>query len=270
MPGLRALQDAMRRCVLSRDDDDSAFVAGGHPRARLAVYRNTYAAVTQRALSLNYPALRRLLGEACFDALACDYSETHPPSCAWLDAYGEALPGFVVRHASTAALPYLAQVAALEWAVCSVLHAPDAVALDPPALHALGTLAADAQATLRFRAHPAVRLVATAGPADIVWRAVLEDDDATLARVDLASGPRWLLVERNGAGVDVLAMHEVDWRLSEALFAGRPLIQALACVPEHRAGDAAAVLATHLAGGRLVACDAGPPPSSAHPEEHRS
>jgi hypothetical protein len=263
MPGLRELQDAMRRCVLSQDEDVAAFVAGRDAHARLAVYRDTYEAVTRRALSLTYPALRRLLGHACFDGLACDYAQTHPPSCAWLDAYGEALPGFVARHASTAALPYLAEVAALEWAVCSVLHAPEAVTPDRPALHALGALAPDAQAALRFRAHPAVRLVATADPADIVWRAVLAGDDATLSRVDLASGPRWLLVERSSAGVDVVAMHERDWRLSEALFAGRPLSEALAYVPAHRGADVAALLAAHLARGRLVARDATTPHSSA-------
>ena len=69
----------------------------------------------------------------------------------------------------------------------------------------------DEQARVRFVAHPSVRLVHTRFPADAIWRAVLARDDAAMASIDLTHGPRWLLVWRSPATIEVTTLSEREW-----------------------------------------------------------
>jgi Putative DNA-binding domain len=86
-----------------------------------------------------------------------------------------------------------ATVARLEWAVSHAVHAPDAPVLTASSLDAIEP--ADHERVC-FRPHPSVSLVGKHFPADVIWRAVLDNDDAALAAIDLASDPVWL-IERN-------------------------------------------------------------------------
>lgn len=198
------------------------------------------------ALRLSYPAVHRLVGADFFEGTARSFIERHPPECACLDDYGAEFPYFLSGFAPASSLPYLPDVARLEWAVGRALHAADAEPLDPRRLAALG----DAErARVTFLPHPSLAFVQVRHPADDIWRAVLEEDDASLSAIDPAASPAWLLVQGLPAGVEVRRMSESAWRFTAALHAGRPLAAALA---EARDIDAPALLAEHLAAGRFV------------------
>jgi len=137
-------------------------------------------------------------------------------------------------------------VARLEWAVNRALHASDMEPLDPQRLAAL----AEAEpARVSFALHPSVSLLRMDHPADVIWRAVLEEDDSALSAIDPCASPAWLLVQRLPTGVEVRRMSESAWRFTSALCAGRPLAAALDEAPDC---DASAVLADHLAAGRFI------------------
>lgn len=255
-PCLHELQLALRRSIVEGDDGAAGLQivgAGLAPRERLAVYRNTFGLTLVRALRLSYPAVERLVGAEFFEAAARDFIAGAPPRSSCLDEFGSEFPGFLERFAPAAALPYLAEVARLEWAVSHALHAPDAAPLDLPALAAV---TADAQARICFMPHPSLCLVACGFPADAIWRAVLDEDEAALAALDLSSGPAWLLVQRGPAGLEVLRLAEPGWHFVSALCAGQPLGAALA---EHAGIDAPALLAELLAQGRLAGFELAPP-----------
>jgi hypothetical protein len=97
--------------------------------------------------------------------------------------------------------------------------------------------------------HPSVGLVAADYPVDAIWQAVLAEDDAAMAAIDLADGRVWLMVERNPSGVEVLRLPEREWRFMAELCASRALQEAIDAAPEI---DAAGLLAWHLAAGRFV------------------
>src|SRR5206468_1574135 len=126
------------------------------------------------------------------------------------------------------------------------LHAGDAEPLD---LNRLAGLAEADRARVRFAPHPSVSLLPTDHPADLIWHAVLEQDDAALSAIDPSPGEAWLLVERLPSGVEVRRMSEGAWGFTSALCAGRPLAAAL---DEARDFDASALLADHLAAGRFI------------------
>ncbi|AGK49970.1 MULTISPECIES: putative DNA-binding domain-containing protein [Burkholderia] len=235
-PTLAELQQAVRRSLSGADAGVGAGVGaadwvlpdGLAPDARLRVYRNTSASVLLNALRLAFPATERVVGAAFFAGAARRFAGSSPPASAWLDEYGAGFPEFLARMPQAASVPYLADVARLEWQVNLALHAPDAAALDLARLAGLG---APALRALRLRPHPAARLLGCAYPADAIWRATLERDDRALAAIRLDDAPVHLLAQRTEAGIEVLRLDEADWRVASALFAGEPLGAALANAP---------------------------------------
>ena len=248
-PSLLELQRAMRASLVVHDDRgiSAHMVPGALTSAeRLDIYRNAFASALTTALRLSFPAVHRLVGAEFFEGAARIFIEAHPPTSACLDDYGEAFPRFLSEFEPASSLAYLADVARLEWAVNRALHAPDAEPLDPCRLAAF---AETERALVRFAPHPSMSLVRTDHPADLIWRAVLEKDDAALSAIDPGPEPAWLLVQRMPTGVEVRRMNEAVWKFTSALCAGMPLADAL---DEAQDFDAASLLAGHLAAGRFV------------------
>lgn len=249
MPSLRDVQHHMHRALVGGDDAAIARLIaaqGVAPSTLVDIHRNTMIGTLTRALRLNFPAVERLVGDDCFAAAARAFIGAAPPASPWLDAYGEGFSAFLAEWSAAGAVPYVADVAHLEWGVARALHAEDADALD---LVALGALSAEEQASVRLVPHPALRLIRTTGPADAIWRAVLARDDAALAAIDISAGARFLLVQRVCGEIEIVAMGEPEWRFTADLCAGRPLQEALDAAP---AIDAPTLLGRHFAAGRFA------------------
>ncbi|HXH04204.1 MAG TPA: DNA-binding domain-containing protein, partial [Candidatus Competibacteraceae bacterium] len=104
------------------------------PAARLGLYRNNTVLNLGDALAAAYPVLQRLLGADCFRALARAYIGAHPSRSGDLHDYGDALADFLAGLPELAALPYLADVARLEWRVHRAYFAAEAAPCDLAAL----------------------------------------------------------------------------------------------------------------------------------------
>jgi hypothetical protein len=85
--------------------------------AGLRAYRANAQAIAQRALVAAYPVLAQLLGEEAMAALARDLWLAHPPARGDLAWFGAELPGWLAGIDDFADMPWLADVARLEWAV---------------------------------------------------------------------------------------------------------------------------------------------------------
>ena len=142
---------------------------------------------------------------------------------------------------------YLFDAAELEWSVNRALHAPDAMPLD---VVALSTVQQAEHECIRFVRSPSVDLLRSNHPADAIWRAVLDENDAGLAAIDLRDAPAWLLIERTSSGIGIKRLTEAAYRFTSALLVGQPVAEAVKLA---RDIDASAVLAEHLAAGRFVA-----------------
>ncbi len=249
MPTLLETQRAIARDLVTGDGTAAAphiVAAGLAPQARLAIYRNTFLLTATKALRLTFPAIHRLVGTNFFEGAAQLFIEAQPPASAWLDDYGEAFPDFLERFPPAAELSYLAGVARLDWAVSRALSAPDAQPLD---LARLASLGAQAQARIVLLPHPSLSLLRVAHPVDAIWRAVLDQDDAAMAAIDLAAGPVFLVVHRGADGVDLRRLSEAPWRFLSVLCERRPLQEAIDSAPGL---DHAAALAEHLLAGDFI------------------
>src|SRR5947208_1451168 len=140
MSSLRELQAGFRAALLA---DDERGVApdvvddGLSASARLAVYRHHVFTTLTAALEATYPVVCRLVDRRFFGWVADQYVRVRPPAGPCLFEYGADFPEFVAAFPACAHLPWLADVARLEWAMNAALPAPDAPALEPEALRAL-------------------------------------------------------------------------------------------------------------------------------------
>lgn len=253
VPGLADMQRAFAAAVTAGDAD--AFVAhlAGEPGLalrRLAIYRRAIEASRCGALRAAHPVVARLVGDAFFDEAARRFAASSPPREADLNRYGAGLAAFLAAYAPAAALPWLADVARLEWAWHESLMAADA----PPAdFTALAGVAGEAQPALRFTLHPAVRLVRSAWPVLAIWEANQEGRDGTVTRDEGADD---VLVWRQGARVRMDLLRAPEAGFLEAIMAGVSLGEAA-----DRAGhrDFAPALARLASLGLIVAFHAGDP-----------
>jgi hypothetical protein len=135
---------------------------------RFAVYRNNIAAGLIGALEARFPVTRRLVGDDFFRGLAGAFIAAQKPASAVMIAYGAQFPAFVRTFPPARELPYLPDVAALENAWVEAYHSAEA---EPLTLAALAEIAPERWESLRFKAHPAARLLRFASPAASLWAA---------------------------------------------------------------------------------------------------
>jgi hypothetical protein len=238
----------------------------GVPAAtRYAVHRNNVLAGCAEALAANFPVVRRLLGAACFDLLACQHVRASPPTSPCLSRYGAGYADTLAACASLSPWPYLADVARLEYARVLAFQAADA---QPCAAQHLATLAADPArlATARWTLHPSLQVLDSPWSAASLWQAHQGegDDDAAIAAIDWRC-PQGAWVLRDGDDVLVLATEPAAARFAARLQAGGTLAEAAA-----QAGpgfDVSTALARLIRHGAVTAVD--PPPVDTQPHrEH--
>ncbi len=257
MPRLRDLQEGFAAAVLA--DADSAFSAelvdGRFPgQRRLQVYRNNVFASLTAALSAVYPVVTRLVGEGFFGYAADSYLRQYPAVSGNLHDVGHAFADFLQRFPAAATLPYLADVARLEWAWHQAFHGAEHAPLDPLTLAAV---AAERHSDLRFYLHPTAHLVASDYPILRIWQAN-QADDAGDGQVDLAAGSEQVIVLRPHMTVEILPLSRGEYTLLQCLAAGTSL--GTACdmaFGQDPALDLGGVLQKHIRHASLVAFQVG-------------
>ena len=108
-------------------------IAGGlhYPTERgLAVYRNNYRGNLHDTLAAAYPVVLQLVGADFFRYMACQFIEATPSRSGNLTGYGASLGDFIADFSPAKELPYLADVARLEWCYHCAFFADDATPLD--------------------------------------------------------------------------------------------------------------------------------------------
>jgi hypothetical protein len=201
MPALIDIQAAFGGSVLKgADDPDLAALVDGNgltPAQRLSIHGNTALLTLTDALGATFPVVRALVGEAFFAQTARAFIRQAPPTSPVLSAYGAAFADFLTAYEPARALPYLPDVARLEWARQDALHAAEAA----PVAH--GTLAAIPSALFpqaRAALHPSVRSVVSAWPVDRIW-AMNQPDWPEHETVSLDEGGVTLLICRPSESV---------------------------------------------------------------------
>ena len=181
---------------------------------RFAVYRNNVAHSLKQALARRFPVVERLVGAEFFAAMAAEFIARHPPQSPVLAEWGGEFPGWLAGFPPVATLPYLPDVARIEWARGRAYHAADATPAAPQ------SLSPDAPMLL----HPSLHLLRLAQPALSIWAANQpgRDGRCTARGREIA-----LIFRRPDFEVPVHPLTDSDARILDGLIAGRTLAQAV-------------------------------------------
>lgn len=172
--------------------DQPALVAEIVPAAaRLRIHRHHMLDSLASALAATFPTVQAVVGADFFRGLARAFVGQSLPRQPVLAEYGAGFPAFVANHDVARDLPYLADVARLDWALNLAFHAPAGGRL---AAADLAAIPADRLPLLRLSLVPGTVLVFSPYPLDRIWAA--SQPAAAAAPVDLAAGGVSLLVLR--------------------------------------------------------------------------
>lgn len=189
----------------------------GEAAQRFAVYRNNVTQGLTKALALRFPVVQRLVGAEFFAAMARVFLEKEPPATPLLFAWGAGFPGFLRAFPPVRGLPYLPDVALLEWLRGEAYHAADAVPLSPEAL----VRGAGEAGAVRFGLHPSLRLFRSRFSAVTIWAANQPGQEPGALRADRSEAA--LILRDATDAVPVLTVSTGDLALVEALAAGQTL-----------------------------------------------
>jgi uncharacterized protein (UPF0276 family) len=209
-PSAEAMQQAFGAALFdpARSAELAPWLKG--EEGRLGIYRANLGAGWTRALGASHPVLRQLVGDAFFGALARAYGRVHPSQDPDLNRFGAGLAAFLEGYAPAAALPYLPDMARLEWLVHDSFYAPDApdapdvaatlAGLDPDSFEASGALL-----------HPSLRLYASAWATPALWWAHQPEGPAFPQEVARASHalvlrPRFRVEVMDSSAAEVAAL----------------------------------------------------------------
>ena len=228
MHSLRLVQERMRDALHAEQDRPLDDLLGA-TAPRFEIHRHNFVRSLTRALEKTYPAVVSLV-DARFFAYAADrFIRAHPPAAPCLFDYGGELGGFLDGFAPCAPLPYLGDVARLEWEIHCAFHAADS----GPGY---------------FK--PFVRHFASPWPVDAIWRVALGRAEGP---VDLASGQARLVIYRAGDDVSFTSLTSAEFAFQLALREhGDPVKAARASRAADQSFDPAAALGRLEFNGQLL------------------
>ena len=197
------------------------------PARRFDIHRNTVQAGIVGVLEARYPIVKRLVGDGFFLTMARDFLQRSPPKSPILMLYGDGFANFIAGYAAAADVPYLADVARLEWQQHEASNAAEAGAISSADLAAvpIGRVG-----DVRLRLHPSLRLFSSAFPALTIWQ--LNVASGGVAPAKLAAAPEYALILRPRLEVEIrridAAMHTFCTSLQSGVTLGAAVEAAMA------------------------------------------
>jgi hypothetical protein len=250
---LRELQETFYAAVMDSAGGEDALLAALQEtdevgRRRIAAYRRTVFGTLSAALLATYPVVARIVGMSFFREATFRYLLSHPSRSGDLNEYGGDFAAFLDEYPHAHDLPYLPDVARLEWLVQDVYYAAD----PPPAdLSPLVTADPARWGEFCFSLTPAYARLDSPHPLYDIWRVNAESYAGDMA-VDFSRGGS-VLVLRRGSMVHVDALAAGAASFLDALAAGVTLAAATAiALARDSAFDPAPVLQRLVGDGVIV------------------
>src|SRR5260370_10105713 len=218
---LRDLQAAFAADIVGNDRSGLvASVAGDSipAAARLRVYRHHVFHSRASALSATFPSVQALVGDEFFRELARAFVASALPTHPVLSEYGAGFAAFVEGYAPAGGLPYLADIARLDWALNAAFHSPAEPRL---AVADLAAIPVEQLPAKSVSLAPGACVIRSVYPIDRIWAPA--QPVASNETVELASGGTRLLVLRQPDDAGFVALGLGEARFLDALAVGPTL-----------------------------------------------
>ena len=172
MDDLRHLQQAfLYDCIAGQADVTPAmtpYLTKGaiSPHGRMSIYHHSALGNIEHAMALTYPVTKALVGDKFFRfAIKYYANDTRPPSPN-IDEYGEDFADFLAQFEPAQKLPYLPDVARLEWHYQISALAPRSQVIDS---NALSAVAQEKYFSLYLHLPASAQFFSSPYPVDKIW-----------------------------------------------------------------------------------------------------
>lgn len=193
---------------------------------RFNIYRNNRVVSLIDNLQATYPMTCRLVGEDFFRAAARQFIKDQPPVGPCMTEYGSTYGDFLGEIPTTAKFPWIADMAALEWAQLCAYHAADASALSP---EILATFPPEELETLCLCVHPSLSVTSSKWPVGSIWQSAAGSDNGMSVDMNQAEH---VVVVRPALDVSVHVLPADGVLLLRQLKAGFPLVASVSFVTD--------------------------------------
>ncbi|RVI73629.1 DUF2063 domain-containing protein [Sinorhizobium meliloti] len=230
MSSIETLQSVVARAVLTTGPADILpLLAQGRfdPARRLNIYRNNTLVSLTTTLKAVFPVTVRLLDERYFSHVAGRFIRSSPPQEPRLSRYGAGFAPFLGNFEGTAHMPFVSEVARLEWKIAEALDAP----LERPST-LIELYERLSSGSFALFLQPSLRLVICRWPALSIWAA--HQHGGELDRLaDLSREPERIALWRHGDTVRFLRLDAAEFAFWHVLRRGRGLEAAVARACHH-------------------------------------
>jgi hypothetical protein len=218
-PDFAAIQHEFAAALLSKGA--APLIRGGKLSAekRIEIYRHNVFSTLAGALSDLYPVTEKIVSAPFFRRLAEEFIHITPSRSGDLNMFGGEWPEFLRTHADTIHLPYLPDVAKLEWAWHRAFHAADQAAFD---LAQLGLVPPEQHAALQFLLHPSATFIASDYPIVRIWE-VNQTDFVGDMKVDWTAPGDLMLIARDDLEITIQSLPRASFNFLRALNGGESL-----------------------------------------------
>lgn len=185
---------------------------------RIAVYADGYKARIEEALSESHEAIAHVLGHSKFHFLAEEYAEQYPSRHYNLSSTGKYFSEFIGRHSISKELPFLSDLAQLEWLIHQAFHA-----YDKPAFEAsqFAGMSPEDWGLAKLIFQPSVGLIVSKWPILDVWKA--RKTPVEKINIDFVNRPQKILIARSFAQVTCNLLDDRQFFLVNQLLQGKKL-----------------------------------------------
>lgn len=196
---------------------------GGVPgEERMSVYADGYKTRIMEGIGDVFPAVRHLTGERLFYELSRDYVTKFPSREYNLSRVGCLFPEFLSGTETAGNLPFLADLARLEWQVSLAFHA---LQTEPVKPQELAGISPEKWGHLQFVFQEGFGLLESAYPVFDLWQARKTPISEVSIRVE--GNPQQVIIFRSGLEVQCLQTDACQVRLLNELRRGTCLEEAL-------------------------------------------
>ncbi len=213
---LRELQQLFYDAAVDKDTDKTQVFSQQIKAARdltpsqgIGIYRGSIVGNFSRTLQSIYPVCYRVVGEQFFEATARVYIHRYPSQSPNLADYGKAFPEFLSQFEPAAQLPYLPDLARLEWHWHCVFHGEKTKPLD---YQALGAIPQENWGDLIFHLPNNTVMFESIYPIHRIWQ-VNQPDHQGDEKVSLEEGESKIFLWRQNYQMRMDLPSSAEWQL---------------------------------------------------------
>ncbi|MCF6188866.1 MAG: DNA-binding domain-containing protein [Cocleimonas sp.] len=172
---------------------------------RFGIYKGSVHGILTQALGTMFPVCKALVGDKFFDNMCDLFINEYPPKTTYFAEYGGDLPTFLSTFEHVKDIPYLADVARLEWTRQIVWHAKSVEVAD---FSALSELNEEQQSNVVFQLAKNMHLIESEFRIDELWFAHQPDTDVKLEDIEINHAVK--LIIRKDQGTLKISMMSKD------------------------------------------------------------